>query len=401
MQKHLTKAVVESARLPAAGQIFVRDDQIKGLALRVLATGAKTFIWEGRVKGRVRRMTLGQWPTVSVAVARAEAERIRVDIAAGLDPAEKRQAERHELTFGELRARYIKEWSKEQRGVMPDGQPRFRKRSWLRDERRLARCKAWDGRRLSDIGTSDAAKLQKRINAEHGPIEANRTLELLRAAFNKAKKWGEVEQNPALGFERFEETRRDRFLSDDELRRLNTALMKEPEPWRSYFPLLLLLGVRRSELAGARWSEVDLETGTVKLMRTKSGEPRLAPMPLAAVEMLRALPSLGTSEFLFPGSGKTGHLVEVKSAWARLCRDAKLTNVTIHDLRRTVGSRMAIAGENLPTIGSVLGHTGLNATQIYARLDIAAARRALEANAASLPLTLPTIPAADAGGAAK
>jgi len=88
----------------------------------------------------------------------------------------------------------------------------------LREERRLARCKAWDGRRLSDIGTSDAAKLQKRINAEHGPIEANRTLELLRAAFNKAKKWGEVEQNPALGFERFEETRRDRFLSDDELR---------------------------------------------------------------------------------------------------------------------------------------------------------------------------------------
>ena len=64
--------------------------------------------------------------------------------------------------------------------------------------------------------------------------------------------------------------------------------------------------------------------------------------------------------------------------------------MTIQDLRRTVGSRMAIAGVNLPTIGRVLGHLNLNATQIYARLDIEAARRALEANAATLPLSLPT-----------
>jgi len=390
MQKHLTKAVVESARLPIAGQIFIRDDQVKGLALRVLATGAKTFIWEGRIKGRVRRMTLGQWPALTVAVARSEAERIRADIAAGLDPADKIQTEKHELTFGELRARYIAEWSKAPAGTTTDGQVKYRKRSWLRDERRLERCAAWDARRLSDISADDAAALQEKLSKKHGPIEANRTLELLRAVFNRAmSKWRLTEHNPALGFERFKETRRSRFLSDDELRRLNEALMKEAEPWRSYFPLLLLLGVRRSELAGARWSEVDLEAGVVRLMRTKSGEPRLAPMPSVAVEMLRNLHSCGTSEFLFPSSGRTGHLVEVKSAWARLCRGAKLADVTIHDLRRTVGARMTIAGVNLPTVGSVLGHTGLNATQIYARLDIEAARRALEANALSLPLTLP------------
>ncbi|MBV8356919.1 MAG: hypothetical protein JO189_03150 [Deltaproteobacteria bacterium] len=67
-----------------------------------------------------------------------------------------------------------------------------------------------------------------------------------------------------------------------------------------------------------------------------------------------------------------------------------MTEVTIHDLRRTVRSRMAIAYVNLPTIGRVLGHLSLNATQIYARLNIEAARRALEANAATLPLSLPT-----------
>ena len=375
---HLTKAVVDTEKGPTSGQRFVRDDAIKGFALRVIASGAKSFIWEGRINGRVRRITIGQFPDMPVAVARERALGIRATIAQGGDPYAKRQSETHEPTFGELSNRYITEHSK------------THKRSWLRDERRLARCKAWDGRRISDISRVDVLKVQQKVAQEHGPVEANRTLELLRAVFNKAQRWGIAEGNPALGFERFREVHRDRFLSDDELRRLNTALCGESEPWRSYFPLLLLLGVRRSELAGARWADIDFDSQTLRLTRTKSGEPRLAPLPRAAAELFRSLPSLGCSEYLFPGTGKSGHIVEVKSAWRRLCRKAGLTDVTIHDLRRTVGSRMAIAGVNLPTIGRVLGHLNLNATQIYARLDIEAARRALEANAATLPLSLPT-----------
>ena len=244
-------------------------------------------------------------------------------------------------------------------------------------------------------------KLQHHIAEKHGQVESNRTLELLRAVFNKGAKWGLTNDNPALGFERFREVPRARFLSDDELRRLNAALLQEVEPWRSYFPLLLLLGLRRGELASARWEAVDFDAGTLRLTRTKSGEPRLAPLPGVAVELLRNLPSRGESEFLFPSRGKTGHLVEVKTAWARLCRKAGLTGTTIHDLRRTVGARMTIAGVNLPTVGRVLGHVNLNATQIYARLDIEAARRALDANAATLPLSLPAIPILAHADAAK
>ena len=380
---HLTKVVVEAAKAPINGQRFVRDDAIKGFALRVIASGAKSFVWEGRINGRVRRVTIGQFPDMPVAVARDQALGIRAAIAQGRDPYTERQAERHEPTFGELSQRYIDEHS------------RTHKRSWIRDVRRLARCKVWGGRRISDISAADVLKIEQKIAQEHGPVEANRTLELLRSVFNKAQRWGIAEGNPALGFARFREIRRDRFLSDDELRRLNTALLAESEPWRSYFPLLLLLGVRRSELAGARWADIDFDSQTLRLTRTKSGEPRLTPLPTAAVEILRHLPSFGCSEYLFPGTGKTGHLVEVKSAWRRLCRKAGLTDVTIHDLRRTVGSRMAIAGVNLPTIGRVLGHLNLNATQIYARLDIEAARRALEANAETLPLSLPTVAVAE------
>jgi hypothetical protein len=79
---HLTKAVVE-AKAPTSGQRFVRDDAIKGFALRVIASGAKSFIWEGRVNGRVRRITIGQFPDMPVAVARDRAMGIRAAIAQG------------------------------------------------------------------------------------------------------------------------------------------------------------------------------------------------------------------------------------------------------------------------------------------------------------------------------
>jgi hypothetical protein len=77
---HLTKAVVEAAKPPTAGQAFVRDDSIKGFALRVIATGAKSFTWEGRTNGRMRRITIGRYPDQPVALARQKALEIRAAI---------------------------------------------------------------------------------------------------------------------------------------------------------------------------------------------------------------------------------------------------------------------------------------------------------------------------------
>src|SRR6266853_227111 len=125
---HLTKATVAAAKAPANGQTFIRDDGLKGFALRVIPSGTKTFLWEGRIKRRVRRITIGRFPDLSVALARAEAMRIRTAIAQGRDPYSERQTEKHELVFGDLRKRYVEEHAKAHR------------RTWLRDERRLARC---------------------------------------------------------------------------------------------------------------------------------------------------------------------------------------------------------------------------------------------------------------------
>src|SRR5262245_21491962 len=121
----ITKATVENIKPPAVGQKFVRDSELRGFALRVTANGAKSFIWEGRVSGVNRRMTLGPYPALSVQAARDEAFARKADVARGLDPVRERKNKRAVATFRELAATYIEEHAK------PN------KRSWREDERRI------------------------------------------------------------------------------------------------------------------------------------------------------------------------------------------------------------------------------------------------------------------------
>jgi len=76
------------------------------------------------------------------------------------------------------------------------------------------------------------------------------------------------------------------------------------------------------------------------------------------------------SPYLFPGPGKSGHLVEIKKAWASICEAAELENVRLHDLRHSFASILVAGGASLPMIGRLLGHTQVSTTQRYAHLDV-------------------------------
>src|ERR1700747_1571961 len=108
---HLTKAVADAAVAPKVGQAFIRDDAVKGFALRLIATGGKSFVFEGRIKGRMRRVTIGRYPDLTVAVARQKALETRAAIARGEDPADSHKLEKHEATFGELADRYLNDYA--------------------------------------------------------------------------------------------------------------------------------------------------------------------------------------------------------------------------------------------------------------------------------------------------
>ncbi len=368
----LNEAAVKRAKTPKTGQTFLRDDKVTGLALRVTAGGAKSFIFEYWLKGRSKRMTIGGWPAVTVAKAREEAMRHKTAIADGRDPAAERESERQEPTLADLIKRYVDDYAKQHR------------KSWERDQRRsevhfarLAR------RQLSDISTGDVVKLHSSIAEDHGKVAANRAIQLLRAMFTKAREWKVFAGENPVTVKFYDEKPRERFLSPDELQKVNKALLEEPDwRWRTLFPLLLLLGTRRSELLSARWADVDLTQRTLRLPTTKAGRSHLIPLPAAAIAILESLPSRDTSEWIFPADSASGHVSEPFKAWARIRTRAGVDDYTIHDLRRTLGSWLAADGASLLVIGKALNHARASSTEVYARLQLSPIREALERNAA-------------------
>jgi integrase len=318
-------------------------------------------------------MTLGGYPALSVHQARQEALKIKGAIARGEDPGLKRRQDRELLTFGQVARIYLERHAT------------LHKKSAHRDAQTIKLCLTkWGTRKLSDISRNDVIRLHQALGAERGRYAANRTVALLRTIFNLSVDWGYLNgTNPAERLKLFREEKRDRFLSPDELSRVNKSLSEESNPyWHAYFQLSLFLGARRTELLEARWAIIDLERATWRIPNTKSGTPHLLPLPWAAVEILRQLPSRGTSEWVFPGDGISGHLIEPAKVWQRIRVRAGLRDVRIHDLRRTLGSWLASEGYSLPLIGRTLNHQNAATTQIYARLQLDPVREALERNAA-------------------
>jgi hypothetical protein len=164
----LTQKIVDRATGPATGQRFLRDARVAGLALRVTSGGAKAWMWEGRVRGRVRRITLGPHPALSLPVARDQALAVAAAVAHGEDRAAARARERGEFTFGGLAELYF------ERHARP------RKRSAGQDERMLRDVlgrpgkepalipATWRHRRLSDLTREHVAELHARVGRDSG-----------------------------------------------------------------------------------------------------------------------------------------------------------------------------------------------------------------------------------------
>jgi integrase len=374
----LTKDTIERAGLPEAGrkERFIRDDVVRGLGVRIVATGAKSFIFEARIKGRPRRLTIGPWPEWTVALARHRAMEMRTSIAHGEDPHEAHLAKKREATFGELADRYIREYSRVHK----------RPRSVAADEYYLAHYvpSPWRNRRLSDITRGDFERLHASLGNQRGKYAANHTIRLLRHMLNVAGDWGLLSgDNPSTRIKLFSEEKRERFLNPEELTAVNRSLVEESDwRWRAYFPISLMLGTRKSELMTMRWADIDLDARTWRIPETKAGNSHLLPLPNPVITILTDLPSRQQSEWVFPSDSASGHIVEPAKAWGRIRRRAGVPDVRIHDLRHTLASWLVAQGFNLPLIGRALNHTQMATTARYAHLALDPVRAALEQTAA-------------------
>lgn len=377
---HFNRNLIEKLPSPQNGQrAYYYDTKVRGLALAVSTGGKKVFVLYRKVDGRPERITIGPFIDMSIEAARERAEEFNAAIARGQNPAADKRKVRDEMTLGELFDLFLSEYAKE------------KKRTWREDEAMFKRhLHGLRLRRISAITRFDVIRLHATIGRKH-PYAANRVIELLCAMYNRARSdWGWTGANPAADIKAFKERRRKRFLDGKELPAFFKALATEPnETVRDYVLVSLLTGARRSNVQAMEWVELDWKRAIWKIpaAKAKSGEDIEIALSRVAIGILKhrkadakaAAEEDGTElgAWVFPGSGKTGHLVSPKTAWKRILNRAKLTDLRLHDLRRTLGSWQAAMGSSLPIIGRSLGHESLEATKIYARLNLDPVRQSV------------------------
>jgi integrase len=367
---NFTKRTLNSLVPPECGRDIYHDLRTPGLELRITATGTNTFAYRRKINGRAVRVTIGKFPTTTVEQAQKQAGDLNADIVKGHDPAESKRNKRQEMTLGDLMNLYIERHAK------------LHKKSWSNDQRMYDHHLAHlANRKLSEITKPSIQQLHSKIG-KNTPYAANRVLSLLQTMFNRAQDWGFDKPNPARGIKKFKEKSRERFLESDELPRFFQALAEEPnETARDYFLISLLTGARRANCLSMKWGDLNFDRGTWFIEETKNGTSQTIPLVDQALAVLREREISDDKDdtWVFPGAGKTGHMVEPKKAWRRILQRANIQNMRIHDLRRSLGSWQAATGANLSIIGKTLNHKNVSTTAIYARLNIDPVRESMNA----------------------
>jgi integrase len=372
----LSVRTVKSARYRGGQDIRWDDtgrDRVAGLGLRVFPNGVRSYVLKYRTQaGRSRLHTIGRADELTLKEARKKAGRLRTEIRDGADPQADRQKARASMTVAEFLDEYLERHAKR------------RRKSWREDARRLERVKGKLGKlALGDLTMADVARLHSAIGRT-APVEANRIVQLLTAALNKAIEWGHLPEgaaNPAGRVKRYGEKSRERFLTRDELPAALRALNAVDHVYvRGALMLILLAGLRKSEALRLEWTHVDLENRLLRIPETKVGKGRSVPLTDAAVRLLEGLPREEGNPYTFPGRYASTHLSVslLDRSWRDVREAADVPDVTVHDLRRSCGSHLAMSGVGLPIIGAILGHAAPQATAIYARLQPDSGREALD-----------------------
>jgi integrase len=372
MAGKLTKTRVEALE---PGKILW-DGELKGFGVRRTGSTWSYFVkyraGHGR-KARQRWYTIGAHGSPWTAeTARREAGCVLGRVANGDDPAGERDIENASLTFGELKERFLLEHAESKR----------RDRT-AREYRRLLdqlAVPAFGSIKARDLTRADIAQLHEKMSVT--PYQANRLLAVLSKAFSwgEARGYCDAHSNPCRLVERYPEPRRQRFLTDEELARLESALKQavtegESEYTVAAIRLLLLTGARRSEILTLKWSYVDWQNNALRLPVAKKG-PRTVHLFPEAKAVLDGLKRVEGNEYVLCGLKEKAHVVNLQKPWQRIRDAAGFPDVRIHDLRHSFASVALASGATLPAIGRLLGHTQVQTTAQYAHLAEAAVKDA-------------------------
>lgn len=380
--KRLTKTVVEALPRPAkGGRSVLWDTELKGFGVRVTGTGARTYILRYRLGGRetpLRTETIGRhgspWTTDQ---ARRRAGELLGQVRLGVDHSAVRAAKREEAADATTK--------REERMFAKLADRWFRqhvKRGGLRSEKDIKGVLERDLKpafatcSVDEITKESIAEMLDAIG-ERSPDAANKAFKWLRQMFNWFIEVGVVRISPADRMKMpFPEGKRTRTLSLAEVVVVWVALDALPDPFRSFYRLLILLGQRLREVSNLPWSEVDMEAADwiIPAARTKNKRPHLVPLPDQAVDILTTLepeekirrgPAISTDGKVgISGFSKlkerldeeVAKLIARSPTAAALIAAEQLPEWVVHDLRRTLATGCQGLGIAIPITEATLNH---------------------------------------------
>ena len=344
------------------------DSELQGFGVRVYPSGSRYYVVQTRARGKAaKRVTVGRHGVLTAEEARRRAALIIARIKAGEEPlAEPLTAPPPDgPTVGAL----AQQWLDEHVAVhcKPSTAATYR----LIVARHI--LPALGGVSAPALDHAGVATLHHALSAT--PSMANRTVDVLSRIWNAAEDRGQLPEasNPCRLVVKNRERPRERFLSEEEFRRLGRVLAEAE--WRkgvsvhavAAIRLLLLTGCRRNEILTLRWAEVDLEARELRLSDTKTGA-RTVPLSPEAVAVLAAIPRLKDNPHVIPGKKPGAPMRNLNDPWKLICRRAGIEDMRLHDCRHSFASRALALGEGLPAIGKLLGHTQVETTARYAHL---------------------------------
>ena len=230
----------------------------------------------------------------------------------------------------------------------------------------------WEDDPVNGVRREDVMGLRGEIGERH-PVTANRVLKVFRTFCRWAVENGRMRSDPTEGIGKYRESSRTRFLRPGERVRFFEAVGDERTPvdLRDYVMLSLTTGQRSGDVMRMRWEDVDLPAGRWIVRQGKTGEMLSVPLLPEAVEILRRRSGEADGgEYVFASRRKSSrpYVQSLKKSFRALCDRAGIEDFRMHDLRRTLGSWMAIGGASTTIIGRALGHRDSSSTAIYARL---------------------------------
>ncbi|MBV8186290.1 MAG: site-specific integrase [Alphaproteobacteria bacterium] len=387
----ITKRTVDALRSNPDRDVFAWDGELRGFGIRAKPSGVKTFLIQYRnSEGRTRRLVIGQYGVLTPEIARDLARKKLTAVAEGGDPSADRRSVRAGMTVKEVCDWYLEQADA---GRLLGRNRRPIKASTLKmDRSRIeTHIKPLLGARLvsglslhdiegmqADIAAGKSARGRKKGRGGRstgGAGVASRAMSTFRALLGHAARLGIIAKNPASGVRLLAGGKRERRLSEDEIRLLGRVMREagaagEHPTALSAIRLMLLTGFRRMEALGLRRLWFSRKEHCVRFPDTKVGE-QVRILGQAAMDCVESQRSCLSSPFVFPADWGDGHFIGVVRVLDRICRKARLEGVTPHVLRHTFASVAGDLGFSELTIAGLLGHSARGVTQRYVHLDSA------------------------------